>query len=161
MSQDPSGAQFSPCRTYRYRLWRTWGEGKPLVWIMLNPSTADEITNDPTIERCERRAQMWGHGGIVVANLFALRSTNPKQLYAVEDPIGPDNDETLRTVCRDAGMVICAWGQHGKLYARDWKVRRLLKAAGVKLHALKLSKDGQPSHPLYLSYDLQPFEWAA
>jgi hypothetical protein len=161
MSRDATGADFSSCRVYRYRLWRTWGEGKPLVWIMLNPSTADEVANDPTIERCERRARMWGHGGIVVANLFALRSTDPKALRGHADPIGPDNDETLRAVCRDAGMVICAWGQHGKFLARAAKVHRLIKSAGIQPYALRLGKDGQPAHPLYLSYELQPFEWAA
>lgn len=87
---EQSGAAFSPCRRYRYRLWRTWGDAAPAVFVMLNPSTADEIENDPTVERCERRARAMGFGGLRVANIFSLRSTDPTALYTSDDPVGPE-----------------------------------------------------------------------
>src|ERR1051326_5628436 len=91
-------ALFSPCGLFRYRLWRHWTPGMPpLVFVMLNPSTADAEKNDPTVERCERRAKAGGFGGGEVVNLFALRSTDPKALYSAADPIGPENDKVIAT----------------------------------------------------------------
>lgn len=152
-----TGATFSPCREYRYRLWRRWDASRPSVcWVMLNPSTADEETNDPTVERCSRRALSWGYGAIEVVNLFALRSTDPKYLARHADPVGPGNDEAILAAARGAGLVICAWGEHGNLGRRGRTVSSLLADAGLAAHALKLSKSGQPCHPLYLPYSLQP-----
>lgn len=153
---ESSGADFSDCRTFRYRLWRTWDDKPACNFLMLNPSTADETVNDQTIRLCIGRAQRMGHGGIVVTNLFAYRATYPKDMKAAPDPVGPDNDDFILAEATAAGMVICAWGKDGKHKARDWHVRRMLQKAGVKLHAIKLTKDGFPCHPLRLSYDLVP-----
>jgi hypothetical protein len=151
-----TGAVFSPCGAYRYRLWRTWSDEPPAVFVMLNPSTADEIENDPTVERCERRARMMGFGGLRVANIFALRSTDPSVLYEHPDPVGPENDAAILESVAGAGIVVCAWGAHGRLKDRDVAVLALLRGAGVVPHYLTLTKDGVPGHPLYVSYKVQP-----
>ncbi len=120
-----SQAKFSECRTFRYGLYRTWEmEKKPLIVIGLNPSTADETKDDPTIRRCMRYAKDWGLGGLVMLNIFAYRSTDPKGLRQVEDPIGPDNDWYL-TQTR-GGIMLCAWGANGGLNGRDKEVIELL-----------------------------------
>src|SRR5437867_1481016 len=96
---ETTGATISDCGRYRYGLWRIWDESKPYcLFLMLNPSTADDIDNDATVERCQRRAAAMGYGGLHVANLFAWRSTDPSVLTSVPDPIGPDNDRTIVTV---------------------------------------------------------------
>ncbi len=152
-----SGATFSPCRRYRYTLWRTWDPGKATcMFLMLNPSTADAIDNDPTVERCQRRAQALGYGGLVVCNVFAYRSTDPNALYAVADPVGPDNNAAILEQARGAGLVICGWGTHGALHGRGDAVLRMLRDAGVAPHALQVNADGSPKHPLYVSYAQQP-----
>lgn len=158
---DDSGAYFSPCRTYRYLLCRRWADTPVAVFVMLNPSTADETTNDPTVERCERRARAAGFGGLTVVNIFALRSTDPGALYAHDDPIGPENDCHIRSACRDAGLVVCAWGTHGALTSRGENVRKMLTADGVALHHLGLNKGGTPKHPLYVGYGVKPQRWEA
>lgn len=156
---EQSGAVFSPCRKYRYRLWRTWSDAAPAVFVMLNPSTADEIENDPTVERCERRARAMGYGGLRVANIFALRSTDPSALYIEQDPVGPDNDAAILESVAGAGLVVCAWGAHGNLHDRGLAVLRLLRDAGVTPHYLHMNRDGTPKHPLYVGYDVQPKAW--
>lgn len=156
---ERSGALFSPCRQYRYRLWREWGDKPPAVFIMLNPSTADEVENDPTVERCERRARVMGYGGLRVANIFALRSTDPQALYEAEDPVGTDNDAGILESVKGAGIVVCAWGGHGNLNGRGELVRAMLRQAGVTPHYLVMNKDGTPKHPLYVGYDEMPKKW--
>lgn len=154
---DFSGARFSPCERYRYALWRIWDASKPVAtFVMLNPSTADEVDNDPTVERCQRRALALGMGGLRVANIFAWRSTDPAALYGLDDPIGPDNDAAIVQACSDAGVVICAWGTHGKLLERGDAVARLLMAHGVTPMCLQVNADGTPKHPLYVGYAIQP-----
>lgn len=158
-----SGAEFSPCKRYRYRLWREWDKTKDTIaFCMLNPSTADEVENDPTVERCERRARTWGYGRLEVVNLFALRSTDPAALYEVNvAPIGIDNYATIEEVAKRSKIVVCAWGAHGKLYGVGDNIRtRLALFASGKAHYLKLNKDGTPAHPLYLPYSLEPKAWA-
>lgn len=114
-----TGAAFSPCRKYRYQLWRQWDRSSlSAVFVMLNPSTADETENDPTVERCERRARAMGFGGVRVANIFALMSTDPAALRGHRDPVGPDNDAAILQSVAGAGIVICAWGAMGKLHQR-------------------------------------------
>lgn len=155
-----SRAVFSPDRVYRYTLCRTWGGGgRHVNFVMLNPSTADEVSNDPTVERCQRRAVEWGYDGLFVTNIFALRSTDPAGLKAVDDPVGPANDQHLLTCARSANLVVCAWGNHGSLHGRSGAVRSML--GGVSLHVLKLAGSGEPCHPLYLPYSLKPIQWEA
>jgi hypothetical protein len=149
---ESSGAIFSPCEIYRYRLWRRWGKGPHCAWIMLNPSTANEIDNDPTIRRCIGFARAWGFSGVEIVNIFALRSTDPRGLLQVEDPIGPDNDRHIREAAVRADMVIAAWGVHGELRGRGAAVRAMLG----DVRCLGVTKDGHPKHPLYLPKTAQP-----
>lgn len=155
-----TGARFSDDKKYRYLLWRTWNVNKlPMVFIMLNPSTADAVKNDPTVERCERRARAAGYGGLVVANIFALRSTDPKRLYSVGDPVGVKNDAEIIQAAMGSGMVICAWGDHGDLGGRGTHVMMMLRERGVRIFHIGRNKSGHPRHPLYVSYKVQPKEW--
>jgi len=156
---EQQGARFSDCGQYRYALWRIWGEGPLATFVMLNPSTADEATNDPTVERCERRARAMGFDGVRVANIFALRSTDPRVLYGHPDPVGPLNDAAIMEAVRDAGMVICAWGGHGNLHGRGQAVGDLLRQHGLDLHCLAVNADGTPQHPLYIGYEQRPKPW--
>jgi len=149
-----TGAVFSECQRYRYRLWRYWNRAKPtLCFLMLNPSTADDVSNDPTVERCQRRALAMGFGGLEVVNIFAFRSTRPIVLQSLEDPVGPENDQAILAACASSGMVICAWGDDGKLRRRSEAVRMLLEGAGITPYALAVNLSGEPKHPLYVSYD--------
>jgi hypothetical protein len=158
-----NGAEFSPCRTYRYKLWRMWDRLAPTIaFCMLNPSTADEQTNDPTVERCEWRARAWGYGCLLVVNLFALRSTDPKALYRAVDPVGPDNFEAIVWAMKVSTMFICAWGGHGKhCNVGPITLKRLHQFYPGRAYALKINADGSPSHPLYLPYSLTPSAIAA
>lgn len=150
-------ADFSDCGTYRYMLTRIWDMSKPNVaFCMLNPSTADELVNDPTVERCERRARMLGYGGLVVVNLFAFRATDPNELYDAEDPVGPDNDAFIKDAIKLSSLFVCGWGNHGTLTGRNLEVLNLLKSLGIEPHALKINMDGSPAHPLYIAYKAQP-----
>lgn len=154
----PTGALFSPCRTWRYRLWRLWDdEIPPLNVIGLNPSTADETQDDPTVRRCLDFARRLGHGGLVMTNLFAYRATDPRALRAQLDPIGPDNDDELLNAAQTAGAVIAAWGRHGALRARGQRVLRLLcREHGHTVLCLGENYDGSPKHPLYLAASTLP-----
>ena len=148
-----SDAYFSKDRTYRYALWRTWDESlSKILFIGLNPSTADEIKDDPTNRRCKRYAQDWGYGGYIMGNIFGYRSTNPNKLQHVEDPIGPENNFWLKKLHNEAELTIAAWGNHGKLLNRSYEITNLIN----NLYCLKITKEGQPSHPLYLSSNLKP-----
>lgn len=144
---------FSPCRTYRYALWREWNGGEGYaMFVGLNPSTADEIHDDPTIRRCMDFAQAWGYSALCMTNLFAFRATQPKLMKAAADPVGPENDLHLITLADDAGVTVAAWGIHGTHRGRDLEVRRLLPS----LHCLARTKHGHPRHPLYLDSSLRP-----
>lgn len=148
-----------------YRWWLTrkikYGPGhypsEPLVgrvvWIMLNPSTADAKIDDRTIRRCMGFAYLWGYEEIVVVNLFALRSTDPKALYKHADPVGPENDRWIKEYTKDAKEIIAAWGAHGTLKGRGLQVRNYLWGLGRPVHRLGLNDDGSPKHPLYLPND--------
>lgn len=142
------GAIFSDCRRYRYLLWRKWIDAPPLVFLMLNPSRADEVDNDRTVDRCEKRAQADGYGGLIVVNLFALVATEPEDMKAAINAIGEHNDAAIRFAAERAGRVVCAWGNHGMLRARGAVVLRMLK--DVPLWALQITKLKQPIHPLYV-----------
>jgi len=158
----PSEAVYSPCERYRYLLTRVWDPaGRRALFVMLNPSTATEVRNDPTVERCERRARALGYGAFRVVNIFALRSTDPAALYAEPDPVGPENDGALRDSAGWADTVVCAWGTHGACQGRGAVVERLLRATGRSLWHLGLTQAGHPRHPLYVSYGQAPQPWAA
>lgn len=156
-----ASAVFSPNRRYRYHLWREWDPWRPrCAFVMLNPSSADETVNDPTVERCERRARAWGYGALDVVNLFAYRSTDPQALTQVEDPFGPENDAAILAVARAAALVVCAWGACGIWHGRADAVRRLL--AGVPLYCLRTNAaTGTPTHPLYVPYNETPKPYSA
>ena len=154
-------ALFSDCERYRYLLTRVWAPGgKKALFVMLNPSTADEMKNDPTVERCERRARAMGFGAFRVCNIFAYRATDPRNMRAQQDPIGPGNDEAIRESCLWADRVVCAWGTHGAHLDRGAAVETLIRASGATPYHLGLSKAGHPKHPLYISYDVQPIVWS-
>lgn len=164
-TQMARGASFSACRTYRFELIRIWDTTLDEVgFVMLNPSTADAETDDPTIRRCIAFARLWGYGGIVVRNLFALRATDPRELRNHPDPVGQSNDDQYLRHCRDDALTVAAWGVHGGLAGRDVEVRALLRRYGVALHHLGLTKDGFPKHPLargksYIPADTTPTRW--
>lgn len=152
------GATMSACGAYRYALWRDWDVAKGRVcWIMLNPSTADAEEDDPTIRRCMGFARAWGYGGIVVVNLFAFRATKPADMLYADDPVGPDNDATIREALNSGltAMHVCAWGQNAPR-DREAEVVKLIRDYGYVPHALRLTKSGHPGHPLYLPGDLVP-----
>lgn len=155
-------ADFSACRSWRYRLNRRWDSGRGLMnCVMLNPSTASEIVNDPTVTRCIARARNLGKAGLIVTNLFAWRSTDPAALTKVADPVGPDNDRAILTAAGDADLVLCAWGNDGAIQGRAAQVlsRLLLAGHGEKPHHLGLTNEVQPRHPLYVSYAVAPVPW--
>lgn len=157
----PSTAVYSDCERYRYALTRTWEpEGKRVLFIMLNPSKATEVQNDPTVERCERRARALGFGAFRVTNIFAWRETDPRKMRKAPDPIGPENDRIIREGVDWADQVIAAWGTHGAHINRGPDVARLLRQAGKPLYSLGLTKDGHPKHPLYISYAQLPLRWS-
>lgn len=145
---------------YRYLLTRTWGDGPRAVWIMLNPSTADAFTDDKTIRRVIGFSKREGCGSIAVVNLYALRATDPKELYMHRDPVGPVNARFIRDQVAGGGLVIAAWGNHGGRWRRgDYVTAWLTKAMGVELQCLGSTRADHPAHPLYLSKDtpLQPW----
>lgn len=149
-----TGAVFSPDRDYRYLLWRRWEHNAPYcLFIGLNPSTANERDDDPTIRRCKRFADDWGFGAVVMANLFALRATDPKVMLAHSEPIGIDNDVWLQDLARGAGVIVCAWGANGGHQQRDGRVNILLQHYDLK--CLGTTKAGKPRHPLYIKADKQ------
>jgi hypothetical protein len=145
-------------RGYRYDLLRIWVDREPRLvnFVMLNPSTADASADDPTIRRCLAYARRWGHDGLVVTNLFALRSTDPKELIRDPEPIGPENDTYLTRWATEADLVVCGWGSHAMAIRRGAVVLALLRSAGVQPQALKFTGSGQPGHPLYLRSDALP-----
>ncbi|MCS6812143.1 MAG: DUF1643 domain-containing protein [Cyanobacteria bacterium] len=157
MQQD---AQFDSTGQYRYSLWRQWNaEGDRLVFIMLNPSTADAQHNDPTIRRCLGFARRWGYGCLVTVNLFAYRTPYPHHLCRVPDPVGPETDRYLLQAVHQADRVIAAWGNAGQLW-RDRVCHVLhLVTPNIPLWCLGLTTLGQPRHPLYAKADSVPIPW--
>jgi hypothetical protein len=149
-------AKFSDCEQYRYTLGRRWAQGGNRVcFCLLNPSTADAKVLDPTLTRCHRYALSWGFSAMDVVNIFALRSTDPKGLKQVDDPIGPDNDRHISRLAKQADLVIVGWGTHAALLDRGTQVHKLLEQVCTP-HCLAITKHGFPKHPLYLRADLKP-----
>lgn len=152
-----SGAELSACGRYRYRLWRRWGTSPTAVWLMLNPSTADATTDDPTIRKCIGFARKWGYGGIEVINLYAYRATDPKELKTVPDPGGPGNYAAISRVAAGR-MVVCGWGRNA-VRGHVWRVLQTLRDAKADIRALKINADGSPMHPLYVPYETLLIEY--
>ena len=153
------GAIFDVNGRYRYSLWRAWSAYHTrIVFVLLNPSTADEQKNDPTIRRCMGFARAWNFGSMEVVNLFAYRATDYRELFKVNDPLGEENNRFLMQAVERCSTVALGWGTRGTLLDRDRQVISLL--AGRKdVHCLGITKNGQPRHPLYVKGDttLVPF----
>ena len=143
-------AVLSADNSYRYQLSRIWDEEKPkILFIMLNPSTADEFVEDPTIRRVVNFAKDWGYGGVYVGNLYAFRSTDPKGLKSIEDPIGPENMTHIQALISLVDKVVYAWGNDQK--EPEW-LKKIIDAP----YCIEISKKGIPKHPLYLKKCLKP-----
>ena len=149
---DTKGAYFSDDKMYRYSLYRWWNRLYPqIMFIGLNPSTADEFNDDPTIKRCISFAKKWGCGGLLMMNLFAFRATEPKVMKISENPIGSENNYWLKQMSKKACTVVAAWGNHGSLRNRDKEIIEMIP----DLYCLGLTKQGQPKHPLFLNKDTE------
>ncbi len=156
-----TSALISDCQSYRYWLKRCWlhepdvGDGC-VLFVMLNPSTADAELNDPTIRRCIGFARSWGFVELMVANLYAFRATQPSDLWKASDPVGPENDQWLDQLAEDADQIVCAWGANARDDRIDDFLRRM-QTANKPLFCLGTTKAGAPRHPLYIS-KTQPLE---
>jgi hypothetical protein len=154
-----SAAGFSPCRRWRTWLERRWddlpiGAGHHAAFIGMNPSTADETVDDPTVQGCMARARGWGFGAAVMLNAFAYRATDKQRLLEVEDPVGPGNDADIRRFCQAAGVVVAAWGQPPRaLRGRGPALAAMLRAEGIAIRCFAVNADGSPKHPLYVRRD--------
>ncbi len=145
-------ARFSRCRRYRYALWRRWAPGPQVLFIMLNPASADEEQDDPSLRRCLGFARAWGYGGLAVANLFALRCPSGvalARLVKARSPglIGTGNDRWLRRLYEESQFAVAAWGNHGQLLGRS----RAARILAPDLHCLGVTRQGEPRHPLYVA----------
>lgn len=151
------GALFSSDRIYRYALWRIWEPRQGFcMFICLNPSSADETVDDPTIRRCMRYATAWGYGGIYITNLFAFRTKDPRIMKRAIDPVGPQNDFHLVSTAKEATLVIAAWGTAGSHLNRDADVCKIV----WPMECLRVTKAGHPAHPLYLPKGLTPIPFS-
>lgn len=145
---------------YRYWLLRQWGERERVVFLMMNPSTADASIDDHTIRKCMGFARLWGFDGIEVVNLFALRSTEPKAILMSVDPFGPDNNRHILETLASRKMAVCAWGcedtlKRGSFTAKvKWIIANLKRdLPNVEFKCLGKTKGGTPRHPLMLPYE--------
>lgn len=157
---EQSGAVFSDCRTWRYALWRQWrweSHANCVMFIGLNPSTADEVKNDTTVSKCIGFAKRWGYGGIYMMNLFAFRATYPKDMVVADDPVGPGNDEAFGYYRSRVGMVVAAWGSMETRYRPNlqWqsRIQRVQDCLWQPIYCLGRTKDGSPRHPSRIGYD--------
>jgi hypothetical protein len=150
------GTVFSDDRRHRFTLRREIGGARGrVVFIGLNPSTADERKDDPTVRRCIGYAAAWNFTELYVLNLFSLRATDPKKLYRAKKPNHKENNTWIDRICQRADLIVCAWGTHGGFLNRDQQVYQILRYCGGT-HCLRTTKDGFPSHPLYLPAALKP-----
>ena len=146
-------ANISKDKIYRYTLSRTWDSTKPTVlFIGLNPSIADENIDDPTVTRCINFAKDWGYGTLLMANLFAFRSTYPKEIYLIDDPIGKDNDHYILECVKQSDLIIACWGNNGTYMGRE----KIIKELVPNLYCLQKNKNGTPHHPLRLPRNITP-----
>lgn len=156
-------AIFSASGRFRYWLTRELaGRGPTVAFVMLNPSVADAERLDPTVRRCLGYARSWNAARLIVVNIFALRSTDPRALYSTLDPFGPENERYIRRAAREADTIVCAWGTHGAHLGHGATAYRWLasEADPYVPCALAVTKQGHPAHPLYLRADLTPAPYA-
>lgn len=160
-----SVAHYSPCEKFRYFLRRDWDVSKPsITYLMLNPSTATEIDNDPTIERCQRRAHLSGFGSMIIVNLFPFRMTDSTQLYTAENLLGDPSlaNQAIINAVKASEITVCGWGAHEFAMARAKEVISMVEAENQtsRIMCLKRNKDGSPQHPLYIGYDKTPVPYS-
>lgn len=154
----PQGAVFSDDRKYRYALWRMWSSIRPVLMVIgLNPSTANEVKTDPTITRVVVRADRMGFGGLLMANLYALVSSDPKVLLVEPDAVGEYNDSFLHLMIQMSDLQLCGWGSFKPVKKRAPAVFQMLKEP----YCLGTNADGQPKHPLYIAYDVPLVKYQA
>jgi hypothetical protein len=152
------GADISADHLYRYSLWRIWQPAEPLVmFIGLNPSTADATTDDHTIRRCLRFSADWNCGGLVMTNLFAFRATDPKAMLTAAEPIGTENDTVLAHWVQKALFIVAVWGTKGGHQGRN----KAIEERFPNLHCFGVTKDGFPRHPARLRSDTQLVTYSA
>lgn len=146
---------YSPTESHRYTLFREWGDKnkRAVLFLLLNPSTATDEQDDPTIRRCIGYAKSWGFGRMMIGNIFAYRSTCPLGMKLADDPVGVSNDLYLGAMAGEAHLIVAGWGNHGKFMERGDRMREVF---GERLHCLSMTKANEPGHPLYLKGDLQP-----
>ncbi len=150
--ESQCGAVFDVRRDYRYLLWRRWDDSLPgLCFVMLNPSTADEQKNDPTIARCEGFARRWGFGRLDVVNAFAYRATESAALAKANNPVGELADQYIKEAVNRNEKLVLAWGNWGALNDRHLEMRDLIGARAA--YGFGVTKQFQPKHPLYLRND--------
>lgn len=149
---------------YRYELGRVWAPDDGLVlFVMLNPSTADANHDDPTIRRCVGFARRWGYGGVLVGNLYAYRATDPRELDTADDPIGRGNEDALYRMARRASLIVAAWGAQPARGGYVWREGSIANGPLYEreVYALGLTKAGHPRHPLYVPGDAELVRWPA
>lgn len=157
---------FSEDRRYRYTLWRDWSDdvleleeragnhtSEFVQFIGLNPSTADETKDDPTLRKCIGFAKRWGYGAMCMTNLFAFRATDPREMKRQLEPVGGENEPHIRRIAKEAGLVVAAWGVHGTHGNMDMNLKRWMAEMEIPLKCLRLTKHGHPEHPLYVPYE--------
>ncbi|MBU0467052.1 MAG: DUF1643 domain-containing protein [Nanoarchaeota archaeon] len=150
-----SEALFSECEKYRYKLKRKWDNNLPqIMFIGLNPSTADEIKNDPTVSRMINYAKQWGYGSVSVCNVFAFRATFPKDLKNTKELVGRENDKSITEEAQSSEKIVIAWGNHALFMNRNIEMMSLLHKH--ELFCIGVNKNGEPKHVLYLKKDLSP-----
>jgi len=149
--------------SYRYLLWRTWDVSRPrALWILLNPSMADEQLDDRTLRRCKTFSASWQFGGLEIVNLFALRTPYPRDLYQAANPVGEENEQYIIAAVRRATCIILAWGAHGSYRERDRAALALIKAhTALAPCCLGVTRSGSPRHPLYIARNKQPFPFVS
>lgn len=162
-----SGAEFSDCMRWRYKLWRNWkttGKGRIAVFCGLNPSTADAVVNDPTVTRCIRFAQKWKYTGMIMLNAYAFRATDPDVMVAAPEPVGRHNDDAIAACTNSGHLFVVAWGgslspKQRRQVGWDERIAKILTLTKLTPHCLGVTKDGSPRHPLYMRSDSKPRVW--
>ena len=153
-------AIYSDCELYRMRLSIHWDRSKPSInFLMLNPSTATERKNDPTVEGCEQRARAWGYGSLIVTNIFAFRATDPREMMSHPEPVGPGNDYFIIESARECLVTVAAWGNHGSHKLRGAEVRNMLRTYEIRPFIFAVNKTGEPKHPLYVARNVPAVPW--